>query len=551
MTTTAIETAVEPDGVSTGVCLEHVSKSFGATHALEDVTLEFASGGLCVLAGENGSGKSTLVKIVAGVLLRDRGTVTIDGREIGRFSPRAALEAGVATCFQEVLVENNLTVLENIFLWDRGWLKPATSRKERVATATALLGALSADLNLSQPVELLGLAERQLIVIARALAHRSSVLLLDEPTAALDQRNSECVLDAFVQRARQGHVVVLTSHRMEEIERVADTVIVLRNGHVAGVLDRSELNEARLLHLMSGTAHVTRAEGAGTATPGESPAPAEAAPVEVTPPPADEPEKTARTAPAPSGEVAMRLRGVRITRTSPPIDLELRAGELTGFAGLDGHGQAQVLRLMAGLGHPAEGAVEMARAQGVFERVGKYRHSVHAGIVYVPRDRKNQGIFSSLSVLDNIGIATADQRSRFGFAGTAKARRELQPLVDDLAIQAASWRSPISSLSGGNQQKVLIARWLAARPMIILLDDPTRGVDLKTKQDLYVILRGRADEGQAVILVSTELEELRTVCDRVVVFHRSGCSADLRREGDEDIPREAILAAMFGSGGQP
>ena len=540
--TNAVETAGAPDGTTPiGVRLDSVSKHFGATRALEDVTLEFAHGGLCVLAGENGSGKSTLVKIIAGVLLRDQGTLTIDGRQIGRFSPRAALEAGVATCFQEVPVESNLTVLDNIFLCDKGWLKPATSHRERIDAATAILGELSAGLDLSQSVEGLGLAERQLIVIARALVLPSSVLLLDEPTAALDQQNSECVLDAFVQRVRQGQVVVLTSHRMEEIERVADKVIVLRNGHVAGVLDRSELNETRLFSLMSGASRVTKAESSGTATgTHETSTDTIAAPAETA-------KRTTRTSSAASGEVAMRLRAVRIRRSSPPIDLEIRMGELTGFAGLDGHGQAQVLDFMAGLGRPADGVVEMARAPGVFDRVGNYRQAVQGGIVYVPRDRKNQGIFSPLSVLDNLGIATADQRSRLGFARAARARRELQPLVSDLAIQAASWRTPISSLSGGNQQKVLIARWLAAKPKIILLDDPTRGVDLKTKQDLYVLLRDRADHGQAVVLVSTELEELRTLCDRVVVFHRFGCSADLSRDAAEHIPREAILAAMFGS----
>jgi ABC-type sugar transport system ATPase subunit len=512
---------------ASGVRLQGVSKSFGATRALVDVDLEFASGRTYVLAGENGSGKSTMIKILAGVLPPDRGTVMICGKRVRRFSPRAALDAGVATCFQEVLVEGNLSVLENIYLWDKGWLRAATSRRERASAAASLLRELSAnELELSRPVEELSLAERQLVVIARALALGSPVLLLDEPTAALDQRDSERALSTFESKAKGGRVVVLTSHRLEEIERAADEVVVLRNGRVAGHLDRSEVTEARLLHLMSGTQQVTRAAGGVSSAERRV-------------------DKGDR-----QREVRLRIRGGQLRPSSPPFDLEIFAGEVTGFAGLEGHGQAELLEVLAGRRQAARGEVEVATPDG-FRPIDSYRKAVRAGVVYVPRDRKTQGIFPTLSVLDNVGIATEAQRSKLGFSRRSRARRELEPLTRALAVRAASLRVVISSLSGGNQQKVLLARWLATRPKVILLDDPTRGVDLKTKQDLYAILRDQADAGSAVVLVSTELEELTSLCDRVIVIHRFSCSADLRPGSDGSrISRQAVLAAMFGYGSQ-
>jgi len=525
---------VEPLEVRIG----SLSKSFGATRALRDFSFTFGAGSSYVLAGENGSGKSTFVKILAGVLPPDRGSIVIGGKPLRLFSPRSAIDAGIATCFQEVLVEDNLSVLDNIFLSDRGWLRQRTPTARRVEVAEAALSSLSSNPpRVGQRVDELGLAERQLVVIARALCQQGArVFLLDESTAALDQSDSERALAVFAERAAAGAVVIFTSHRLEEVERIGDQIVVLRNGQMSGILERAELTEPRLLELMS--------EGADTATARRQAAFSGGAIASTA---------VATTSGKPVGEssparprLVLALRAVSVDVSAPTVDLEIVSGEVTGLAGLDGHGQATLLRYLGGVQRPLVGRVEVLRHGGSVAVLGRHRQAVAAGIVYIPRDRKTQGIFPTLSILDNFGLPTAGHRSRFGLLGTGRTRAAFRPLAERLAVRSPSWRAAITSLSGGNQQKVLIARWLAAHPEAVLLDDPTRGVDITTKADLYALLRELALAERAVVMVSTELEELVGLCDRIIVMHRFAVAADLRREGLAPIRREEVLAAMFG-----
>jgi ABC-type sugar transport system ATPase subunit len=497
------------------------------------------------LVGENGSGKSTLAKILAGVVRPDKGRVLLDGREVKAFSPRRAIEAGVATCFQEVLVEDNLTVLENVFLWDRGWLGAGTSSGERRRRARSVLAELSeSPPRLEVMAELLSLAARQLVVIARTLAQKGAfVLLLDEPTAALDQSDSRRVLQTLRRRAAEGAVVVFTSHRLEEVEQIGDGILVLRNGQLVGTMDRSEYTQPRLLELMSGAgqalvhevatappSYQSRPVAPGTEGSGSRPLPS-----------------GADTAPANGSPLpALRVCSVKIRSTAPAVDIGFGWGEITGLAGLDGHGQEALLKFMAGLMPPPAGRIEVMTSNGAYVPVRTESRAVKRGIVYVPRDRKTEGILPTLTVLDNFALPAIARRGVFGVAGTRKALRVYHSLSRRLSIKAASWRAPITSLSGGNQQKVLIARWLALDPSILLLDDPTRGVDVSTKSDLYRLLEELAAEGKAVILVSTDLEELASLCDRVIVMHRMRVSADLRRDDRSYVLRQRIIAAMFG-----
>lgn len=526
---------VEPFGVR----IDSLSKSFGATRALRDFSFSFAGGSTYVLAGENGSGKSTFVKMLSGVLPPDRGTIAIGGKSLRRFTPRTAIDAGIATCFQEVLVEDNLSVLDNIFLADRGWARQRTPTARRVEIAEAVLASLSANPpRLGQRVDELGLAERQLVVIARALCQPGArVFVLDESTAALDQSDSDRALGVIAERAAAGAVVIFTSHRLEEVERIGDHIVVLRNGQMSGVLDRAQLSEQRLLKLMSEGAdaatsrrHAAFAGGAGATA---AVALSGGQPVGGQPP---------------RPRLVLALRAVSVSPSAPTVDLEIVSGEVTGLAGLDGHGQATLLRYLGGVERPSVGRVEALKHGGPVAVVGRHRQAVAAGIVYVPRERKTEGIFPTLSVLDNFGLPTAGGRSRFGLLGTGRTSAAFRPLAERLAVRAPSWRVPITSLSGGNQQKVLIARWLAAHPEAVLLDDPTRGVDITTKADIYALLRELALAERAVVMVSTELEELVGLCDRVVVMHRFAIVADLRREGGAPVPREEVLAAMFGHG---
>jgi ABC-type sugar transport system ATPase subunit len=496
------------------------------------------------LVGENGSGKSTLAKILAGVVRPDKGRVLLGGREVKAFSPRRAIEAGVATCFQEVLVEDNLTVLENVLLWDRGWLGTSVSSDKRRHIARSVLAELSASPPpLDELVERLSLAARQLVAIARALAQRDAfVLLLDEPTAALDQSDSRRVLQTLRRRAAEGAIVAFTSHRLEEVEEIGDRTLVLRNGQLVGTMDRSEFRQPRLFELMSGAGQALVHDLAiGSSSYHSHPV---------------APRKEgSRTQQLPSGTdtalangsrlPALRVCAAKMSSTAPAVDIGFGWGEITGLAGLDGHGQEALLKFMAGLMPPHAGRIEVMTANGAYAPVRTARRAVKQGIVYVPRDRKTEGILPTLTVLDNLALPAIAARGVLGVAGTRKALRVYQSLSRRLSIKAASWRAPITSLSGGNQQKVLIARWLALDPRIILLDDPTRGVDVSTKSDLYRLLRDLAAEGKAVILVSTDLEELASLCGRVIVMHRMRVSADLRRDNRSYVLRQQIIAAMF------
>jgi ABC-type sugar transport system ATPase subunit len=521
--------------------VEHLSKSFGATRALQDVSFAFQPGICYALVGENGSGKSTLVKILAGVLRPDRGRVFLGTTEVKDFSPRRAIASGVATCFQEVLVEDNLSVLANLFLWDGGWLRPHVPEGERIRLATSVLAELSAaPPPVHERVGRLSLGARQLVVIGRALVQqRASVVLLDEPTAALDQSDSLCVLQAVRRRAAAGAIVVFTSHRLDEIEQIGDQIIVLRNGQIVGVLDRSDFNEARLTRLMSGASESLSRLTVSPSSPHVKSQPA-----------IDAESRVNLSAATPSLShqrvPAIRVSAVRLGPGGPPLDLTFYRGEITGLAGLDGHGQTALLKYLGGIERPLSGRVEVTTPEGTFVSLHGQHHAVKLGIVYVPRDRKTEGILPTLSVLDNFALPTLPKLSMLGFGGARRALRFYTSLARHLAIKAASWRSNITSLSGGNQQKVLIARWLATNPRVLLLDDPTRGVDIPTKGDLYRLFRELATEGKAVILVSTDLQELVTLCDRVIVMHRMSVSADLHQSAGTDITRQKIVSAMFG-----
>lgn len=519
-----------------------LSKSFGATRALRDFSFQFARGRAYALVGENGSGKSTFVKILCGVLPADRGTLTIGERAISRFSPRTAMSAGVATCHQEILVEDNLSTLANLFLWDRGWIRPRTRIAARRIAAREILGEISMHPPpLDWRVEHLSLAARQLVVIARTMLQNASVLLFDEVTAALDQSDADHVLNAMRQRASTGDTVLFTTHRMEELQRLGDEVIVLRNGEIAGVLSSSELSAARVLKLMSGRTVSIDARGQAHAT---TPDVASARVAD------DAPAVTAATRRVVSarrrGAIALRLKHATLAVGAPTIEIDVHWGEVTGLAGLDGHGQTELLKLLGGVEIEGTGSVELAQGEGFVSITGQ-RQAVGLGITYLPRDRKTQGIFPTLSVLENFALPTAAQRTTLGFTSRRRTVEEYDPLADRLAVKTASRDAGITSLSGGNQQKILLARWLAAKPRIVLLNDPTRGVDLGTKLDLYKLLSELAAEGSAVVVVSTELEELSSLCDRVLVLHNRSISADLRRSDSVPVERQEILAAMMGN----
>jgi ABC-type sugar transport system ATPase subunit len=451
-----------------------LAKAFGPTQALRSCTFELRAGEVHCIVGENGSGKSTLVKILSGVHAPDSGVIELRGQAAGALSsPRRAAEAGIATVFQEVLVVEPRSVLDNVWMGTDGVFAtkvPAAQRRERATRVLdALLGQAPA---LDMPVEQLSLSQRQACCLARALVRDPQILILDEATSALDVQTRDRLFAIVRERVAGGASAIFISHRMDEIADIGDRCTVMRSGETVATLDRGEATAQELVRLMTGADHLA----------GEV---------------AQRPHRT-------PGEVVLSVPG-----------LELRAGELVGLAGLEGHGQDGFLRSLAALPDTA----------------------------YVPRERRAESLFESKSILENFAVVTLDRDTSGGLISPRRTRARLAGYVDRLKIKLGSSDDLITTLSGGNQQKVVMARWLATDPKILLLNDPTRGVDIGAKRDLYALLLELAQQGMAVVMLSTEVDEHVELMDRVLVFREGRINKELARA---DLSRQAIVGAFFG-----
>jgi ABC-type sugar transport system ATPase subunit len=453
-----------------------LAKAFGATQALRSCSFELRAGEVHCIVGENGSGKSTLVKILSGVQRPDDGTIELGGRPSAVIrSPREAAHAGIVTVFQEVLVVEPRSVLENVWMGVDGVFRSPVGTAEKRRRAQQILASLLGEPPpLDLPIENLSLSDRQACCLARALVRDPRILILDEATSALDVSTRQRLFALLRERAAQGTAVIFISHRMDEIGDIGDRCTVMRSGETVGTLERGDATAAELVSLMTGAEHLT--EGA-PARPDREP-----------------------------GDVVLDVDGLR-----------LRAGELVGLAGLEGHGHDAFLRMLG-------------------ERGGD-------DAAYVPRERRAESIFESKSIRENFGVVTMEHDRRRGLLSPSRTRARLREYVGRLAIKLGDPEDPITTLSGGNQQKVVMARWLATDPKILLLNDPTRGVDINAKRDLYGLLRDLAARGVAIVMLSTEVDEHVELMDRVLVFREQRLSAELPRER---LTRQAIVGAFFG-----
>ena len=494
------------------LAVDGLAKAFGRTQALRECSFSARSGDVHAVIGENGSGKSTLVKILAGVQRPDSGTLEIAGRSYdGVRSPRVTLDAGVVPVFQEVLVVGPQTVLENVWMGVDGLLRRRVSedvKRERAATVLAELTGEAPPLD--APVETLPLSMRQVCGIARALVRDPRILILDESTSALDVATRDRLFAIVRRLTAQGGTVIFISHRMDEIEEIADRVTVLRSGRSVATVSRAEASAQELVRLMSGADHLT----AGA--------------------------ERERTGPAASDRDPVLEAGITLRPGAAPIEFTLKAGELVGLAGLEGHGQDAFLRsLWGGVG---DGRLVRHR-DGVSTPVASTAQAADLGVVYVPRDRRSESLFPTLSIRENFAAATLSADQRRGLLSRTRTDGRLARFREQLAITLASAGLPITTLSGGNQQKIVMARWLAVEPAVLLLNDPTRGVDLNAKRDLYGLLTALAAEGVAVVMLSTEVDELIELMDRVLVFREGSVFAEFDRR---ELSRERLVASFFG-----
>jgi ABC-type sugar transport system ATPase subunit len=493
---------------------EGLRKRFGQTVALRDASLELLPGEVHALVGENGSGKSTLVKILSGVHRPDAGRMSVAGRGFGPRSPGQALRAGVDTVFQEVLGVENRSVLDNLWLGADGFLRPVSRDHSRREKAEEVLAALLVTPPpLDAPFGALELSDRQACCIARSLLREPKVLILDEATSALDYDTRTRLFDLVRREAQQGMSIVLITHRMDEIREIGDRVTVLRSGETVAALDGDGWDHQEMIRLMTGADHLVPDA------------------VRTVPVPAD------HTDPRP---VVLRVSGARLHPDGAPCHAEFRRGEIVGLAGLEGHGQDEFLRLLLGHGDTA-GVVRVE--DGEEHRVASPRRARDLGIAYVSRDRRGESILPWMSILDNFAIATAHTDVSGGLLSRHSAEKRFGHYVERLKIRHGRTSDAITTLSGGNQQKVIIARWLAADPTVLLLNDPTRGIDVGAKRDLYCLLDELAQAGLTAVMLSSEVDEHVELMDRVLVFREGSLAAELEHA---ELSQEALVDAFFG-----
>ncbi|RUW48167.1 sugar ABC transporter ATP-binding protein [Mesorhizobium sp. M1A.F.Ca.ET.072.01.1.1] len=492
--------------------LEAVRKTYPGVVALDGFSMQVRPGEVIGLVGENGAGKSTLMKILGGVTRPDSGTVTVDGVAHDGLTVEASIGSGIAFVHQELNLFENLDVAANIFFGREplkaGPLKLVDRAKLREMVAP-LLKRVGANFSADAPVASLSLAQQQMVEIAKALSIKARLVILDEPTSSLPIAETEKLLDVIKGLRAEGISVIFISHRLHEVERVADRVVVLRDGMLAGTLPKSDINHDQMVKLMIGRMLKER-------------------------------EKAAEAGRAPGG-VALSATAVR-TSAYPdhPVDLELRRGEILGLAGLVGSGRTELARVLFGIDERLGGSVAL---DGKALNVGSAADAVASGIFLVPEDRKLTGILLDLSIAQNISLPNLPAHAKRSLVSTSAELATAEKQKKDLGIKAPSVLTRTGTLSGGNQQKVVLAKWLAMNPKVMILDEPTRGIDIGAKAEIYALMRALADAGVAVLMISSDMEEVIGVSDRIAVMHEGQISGILDRD---DFSQENVLLLAVG-----
>jgi ribose transport system ATP-binding protein len=485
-----------------------ISKRFPGVIALAGVSMHVAKGEALAIVGENGAGKSTLMKVIAGIYPPDEGELRLDGRPVHFAGVAAALSAGIVLIHQELNLAENLSIAANLFLGrEVGVFLDRASERE---ASLALLGRVGLEALPDRLVGSLSPGQKQLVEIARALARDARLIVFDEPTSSLTQRETDRLYEVIDELKRQGVAVLYISHRLAEVKRVADRVTVLRDGKNAGELPREGINHDALVRLMVGR---------------------------------DLKQLYPRNHRAkPDAPVRLDVRGLTRAGAEQPVSFALRAGEIVGMAGLVGAGRTELAEALFGVRPITGGEVLL---DGAPLRIAHPRQAMDAGLVLVPEDRRHHGLVLPFSIRDNLALPNYDRLSAWGWLLPGPIKKLSREMMERLQVRAFGPSQVAGQLSGGNQQKVVLGKWLARQPKVILFDEPTRGVDVGARSEIYALMDELAGSGTAVLMISSDMEEVLGMSDRVLVMHEGHLAGELARG---ELTEEAVMRLATGGG---
>ena len=491
-----------------------VSKSYGGAVALDSADIAVRSGRIHAVLGENGAGKSTLLKVMSGVVQPDDGTMHLDGRQVSFASPSEANAAGIVCVYQELSLIPDLSVADNIFASNPprrfGMIDRRTQRRQ---AEDALARAGAGDINPLAKVRDLPLSRQQMVELAKGLAHEPRILILDEATSALTAADVARVIEVLKRLRDEGLALLFISHRMHEVKALADECTVYRNGRHVMSFEAGTRSDNEVVEMMIGRKYQH-------AFPDK---------------PADDPGRRL------AAEPVLACRNLAWTDTLQGISFSLKSGEILGLGGLDGQGQRELLLALFGVLRGCTGKIEIdGKAVSITSPVAARANEI--GMALIPEDRKTEGLMLPMSVRENLSFAALDRMSTAGVIDRDRQQSFVDRMMELLAIKSFSVDAAVGSLSGGNQQKVVIAKWLIRQPRILLLSDPTRGIDVGTKQEIYQLLRRLADEGAAIVFYSTDYDELIGCCDRVLVLYEGRIKKEL--VGPEITEQNLIASAL-------
>ena len=497
----------DPSTSTPRLALHRASKSFGRVRALEDGSLTLWPGEVHALLGENGAGKSTLVKLLAGVYQADGGELRIDGEPRAFATPADARNAGIAVIYQEPTLFYDLSIAENIYMGRQPCDRAGRIRYDAMhAEVDRLLESLGVHLRAQQPVRGLSIADQQVVEIAKALSLNANVLIMDEPTAALSLPEVQRLFAIAEKLRARGVAILFITHRLDEVFQLTQRVTIMRDGRTVHFAMTDEMTTDSIVAKMVGRDLDTFYPKAET-TP---------------------------------GAVALSVRGLTRTGVFRDISFDVRHGEIVALAGLVGAGRSEVARAIFGIDSVDAGDVQLL---GKRLALGRPAVSVRAGLALVPEDRRGQGLALELSIAKNASLTVLGKLTRGGLISSRSEEELAQTWGQRLRLKAANMTVPVGTLSGGNQQKVVIGKWLAADPKVLIIDEPTRGIDVGAKAEVYRTLADLVREGMAVLMISSELPEVLGMADRVLVMHEGRLSAELTRA---DANEERIMSAALG-----